>query len=71
MYYYLLDKLNQENAEVLKKALKTANSITGVETRVRQGLLEVLSSRNPEKELKMACDIAGVVLRREVKKKDL
>lgn len=71
LYYYLLDKLNPENSETLKKALKASSNILGVETKIRQGVVEIKAGRDPSKELIMACGIAGVTFRMEVKKRDV
>jgi hypothetical protein len=70
-YYYLLDNLTMENAESLKKALKVTPAITGVDTKVRQGVLEVSASRDPLAAVKMACEIAGIGFRTAIKKKDV
>ncbi len=70
-YYYILDHLNAENAEALKKALRASPIVSGVETRVRQGVLEVSASKDPLPAVKMACEIAGVGFRMTIKKKDV
>ncbi|MFW6207713.1 MAG: hypothetical protein ACOC2P_03345 [Spirochaetota bacterium] len=66
-YYYLIDKLNTSNAGTLKKALQTVDSIKSITIRPNEGLLELISTRNPEDSVKIACDIAGTQFRVRVK----
>jgi hypothetical protein len=65
-YYYLVDKLNPATAETLKKAMTAVSGVSGVGVRIRDGIVEIAASRDVETELRMACDIAGTVLRTKV-----
>ncbi len=66
-YYYLIDKLNAENAGTFKKALRTVDSIKSITIRPNERLVELVSTRNPEDSVKIACDISGTQFRVRVK----
>lgn len=66
-YYYLIDKLNNSNAATFKKALLTVDSIKSITIRPNESMVELISTRNPEDSVKIACDIAGTEFRVRVK----
>ena len=66
-YYYIIDKLNNSNAGTFKKALQTVDSIKSITIRPNESMVELISTRNPEDSVKIACDIAGTQFRVRVK----
>jgi hypothetical protein len=70
-FYYIIDGLNADNAELLKKALSPVHDISSVTVRTREGLLEVIAPRNVEQEVKVACEVAGTRFRVRAKKRHL
>jgi PDZ domain-containing secreted protein len=66
-YYYLIDKLNNSNAGTFKKVLQTVDSIKSITIRPNESMVELISTRNPEDSVKIACDIAGTKFRVRVK----
>ncbi|MEW5815928.1 MAG: hypothetical protein AB1798_11120, partial [Spirochaetota bacterium] len=62
-YYYLVDKMNRENMEVLKKSLKTVPEISEVFIRLNEGIIDVRASKEVEQQVKMACQVAGTTYR--------
>ncbi len=66
-YYYLIDKLTSKNADAFKRALQTVDSIKSITIRPNEGMVELISTRNPEDSVKIACDIAGTQFRVRVK----
>jgi hypothetical protein len=70
-YFYLLDGLNVERGQRLKKALEQLDEISGIIVRADHGIIEVQSSRDPESQVKMACAIVGTTFRVKVNKRSL
>lgn len=68
-YYYLIDNLTAEKAEIMKKALRTSSDIQSITIKSQENLLQVIATRNIEDVVKIACDIAGLQFRMKVKKK--
>ncbi len=65
---YIVDKLTKESGEKIKKALRSVDVIKSITIRPEEGTVEILSEKDLETELKIACDIAGAVFRVKVKK---
>ena len=68
-YFYLVDNLTPKNGAILKRGLQTVSIITGVGVDVRKGVIEVTATKNPEVNVRAACNDAGAPLRRKIKKK--
>ena len=67
-HIYIIDKLTAESGEKIKKALRSVDAIKSITIRPEEGTVEILSEKDLETELKIACDIAGAVFRVKVKK---
>jgi hypothetical protein len=65
-----LDNLTKQNASVVQNSLKTVPSISSAVVDIPQGLLQVQAKGDVEEEVKLACDVAGVLFRTKVKKRD-
>ncbi len=65
---YIVDKLTDESGEKIKKALRSVDEIKSITIRLEEGTVEILSVKDLEAELKIACDIAGAVFRVKLKK---
>ena len=70
-HYYLVDDLDSENGEIISRGLKAVTSISGVTINLNQGVIEVVSTINPDTHVRMACDVAGTAIRTKLKKKHL
>jgi len=70
-FLYLIDGLNPERGQRLKKALDQVAEITGVIVRPTHGVVEVHAPRDPEHHVKMACAIVGTSFRVRMKKRSL
>lgn len=68
-YTYIIDRLTTESGEKIKKALRSIDEIKSISIRPEEGIVELLSLKDLETELKIACDIAGAVFRVKVKKR--
>lgn len=68
-HYYLIDNLTAARAETITRGLKAITSVTGVHVNMTEKLLEVISARNPDEHVRVACNVAGAVLRTKVKRK--
>ncbi len=70
-FLYLIDGLNPERGERLKKALEQVAEITGVIVRPAHGVVEVHALRDPEHHVRMACAIVGTSFRVKMKRRNL
>lgn len=70
-YFYIIDMLNEQNGQVLKKSLVVLPDVYDVIPRVNQGYIEVKASKNTASSVKVACDIAGVKFRTEASERDI
>lgn len=70
-FFYLIDGLNAERGQRLKKALEQIAEIAGVVVRPSHGVIEVQANRDPEEQVKMACAVVGVAFRVKMKKRNL
>lgn len=70
-FYYLADKLDNENASVIRKSLKIVPELNAVHISPHQGLIEIQAKRDIEPQVKMACEVAGALFRTRIKKKEL
>ncbi len=65
---YIVDKLTDESGEKIKKALRSVDEIKSITIRPEEGIVEIISVKDLEADLKIACDIAGAVFRVKLKK---
>lgn len=70
-YGYLLDGLTPERAEVMTKALRSVPEIKSITVRASEGIIKVMATRDPETQIKLACDVAGCVFRLKLGKGQL
>ena len=68
-FLYLVDGITAEKAEKLRKALLISDRIGDVSIKLNSGVVNISASRDPEPELKMACNIAGCIFRMKVNKR--
>lgn len=55
---------------MLQNSLKTVPSIASAVVDIPQGLLQVQAKSDVEEEVKLACDVSGILFRTKVKKRD-
>ncbi len=67
-YRYIVDKLNNDSSERIKKALQHVNEIKSITVDPSSGMVELVATRDLETELKLACDIAGASFRVKMKR---
>ena len=70
-YFYLVDNLDATKADVISRGLKALTTVTGVSVNLGQGIVEVVATVNPDEHVKMACDVAGTVMRTKLKKRQM
>jgi hypothetical protein len=70
-YGYLLDGLTPERGEVMKKALRAIPEIKSITIRAGEGIVQVMATRDPENQIKLACDVAGCIFRLKLGKGQL
>lgn len=68
--YYLLDNLTKQNASLLQSSLKIVPDISSAVADVAKGLLQVQARTDVEEQVKLACDVAGILYRTKLKKRD-
>lgn len=66
-YYYLVDRLTDGKADIIRKGLLVIRDIASVNVSVAQSMVEVISFRDVESEVKLACDVAQVTYRTRAK----
>jgi hypothetical protein len=66
-YRYVVDKVTTTSLANLRKALVVVTSITAVDFNGGSSILSVESVSNPQESVRLACTLAGVNLRGEVK----
>ncbi len=67
-YRYIVDKLNTESSDRIKKALRQVDEIKSITVDPSAGVVELVAARDLETELKLACDIAGASFRVKMKR---
>jgi hypothetical protein len=70
-YFYIIDMLNSQNGEVIKKSLTVLPDVYDVILRINQGYIEIKASRNMTPSVKVACEIAQVKFRTEASERDI
>ena len=62
-YYYLVDKLTADKADILDRSLRTVADIAEVNISVGRSMIEVSAYRDVEAQVRLACDVAKVIYR--------
>ena len=70
-YYYLVDDMDPQSGDIIARGLKVITAIEAVNIDLAQGIVEVIALRNPDTNVKTACEVAGTVLRTKIKKNQL
>jgi hypothetical protein len=70
-YGYLLDGLNPERAEIMKRALRSVPEIKSISINHSQGTVQLLAVKDPEQSVRVACEVAGCVYRLKLGRGDL
>ena len=66
-YIYLIDSLTDANAPMMRTALETIPGVKKVLISPVKGLIEIQAKSDVIDSVKLACDVAGVKLRTQVK----
>lgn len=66
-YAYLVDRLDKEKAEAIRKSLHALNHVEQVSVDVSRNTVELQATRDLEQQVRMACDIAKADYRTRVK----
>lgn len=66
--YFIVDNLDKESGEVMKKSLAALPGVRGVRYDLQKGMIEVEAEKDMEAQIKLACDVAGTTFRIRVKK---
>lgn len=70
-YYYLLDGLTAEKGGVIRRALETLPGIEAINVSPAHGVVEVIAASDPIEQVKMACEIARIAFRMQLKRRHL
>ena len=70
-FAYIVDGLTPANAEAIARGLDALTIIQSLKIDIRQNLLEVTATRNPDANVEMACEMSGTVMRAKLKKRHL
>lgn len=62
-YYYLVDGLTDESAQIVRRGLAVVGDVTDVQVSVGRSMVEVLAYRDVEAQVRLACDVAGITYR--------
>jgi hypothetical protein len=70
-YFFIIDNLTSQKALLLKRGLLEISAISDVKLDVHSGLIEVVASKRVGDAVQTACDLAGLMLRTQVKRNEL
>ena len=70
-YYYLVDQLDPSRGDLIARGLNAVTSVDAVNVDLKQCIIEVVASRDPEHNVRAACEVAGTIFRTPLKKKHL
>jgi hypothetical protein len=70
-FSYIVDDLTPEKAETIARGLDALTFVKSLKIDIKQSLLEVVSLKNPDSNVEMACRLSGTILRAKVKKRKL
>ena len=63
LYHYLLDGLTTEKAAIIRRSLAIVPEIRSLDIDVGRSTVEATATRDVEPQIRLACDVAGVVFR--------
>lgn len=66
-YFYLVEKLTKEKADILHRSLRIVAGIEDLNVSVGRSMVELTALRDVEDEVRLACDVAKVVYRTRAK----
>ncbi|MCK5197496.1 MAG: hypothetical protein KAR21_04060 [Spirochaetales bacterium] len=69
LHTYIMDNLSDEKGDKIRKALQKIPEIKSITISTTEGTVSLLSIKDYETEVKLACDIAGVSFRIKIKTK--
>lgn len=67
MFYYIVDRLNEEKATLLAKSLRIIPDVKSVSVSAARGMVEIEAKRDMEQQVRLACDVAGATFRARAK----
>ncbi len=67
IFKFVIDGVNKENIGTLRKAIAQVPQITGFDYKPMASMLVVESPSNPTASIELACQVAGVRFRGQVK----
>lgn len=67
MFYYIVDRLNEEKATMLAKSLRIIPDVKAVSVSAARGMVEIEAKRDLEPQVRLACDVAGATFRARAK----
>jgi hypothetical protein len=67
VYSYVVDRLDNEKAAIIRKSLEALQDVKNVAVNVSRGQVQVKAKRDLESQVRMACDIAKADFRTKVK----
>lgn len=67
-FYYLVDKLDADAAEILRKALTAIPGIENVKVSVNRGMVEIGAKRDMADQVRIACEVAGALYRTRIQR---
>ncbi|WP_455381814.1 hypothetical protein [Salinispira pacifica] len=62
-FYYIVDKLTVERAQVIRKGLEAIAGIEAVKITVNRGMVEIRAKRDMEEQVQLACQVSGAIYR--------
>lgn len=70
-YFYLVDNLDVGKGDMISRGLKAVSTIDSVGVDLGQGIVDVISKSNPDEHVRIACEVAGTVIRTKLKKRQV
>jgi 5-methylthioribose kinase len=68
IYYYLVDGLTEEKADIIVKGLSVIPGVGEVTVSLTRSMIEAQALRDVEAQVRLACDVAGAKFRTRVKR---
>ena len=66
-FYYLVEHLSKEKAEILNRSLSTVADIKEINVSIGRSMIELMALRDVEPQVRLACDVAKVTFRTRAK----
>ena len=70
-HFYLVDNLDVGKGDMISRGLKAISTIDSVGIDIGQGVVDVISKTNPDEHVRIACEVAGTVIRTKLKKRQV